>query len=244
MRATVITLISAIALGVVAALGVFVYTSGADARAMAEQQAVDVVVTTQEIAPGTTLAQAWDEGFLEATRVPASTAPTGYLPVSANRSQVAQSALPAGQIVFAGSFGAEAPVAEPIALTPGTVALSVELGDPQRVGTFLRPGSSIAIFNTTIAINGDSQTRLLMFGVPVLAVGSATAGQPAEDQASEAETALVTIGVTPAEAERVVHAAQTGALYLALLDGDSTTAVTPGVTTTTLYADPTTKELP
>ena len=38
MRATVITLISAIALGVVAALGVFVYTSGADARAMAEQQ--------------------------------------------------------------------------------------------------------------------------------------------------------------------------------------------------------------
>lgn len=244
MRATVITLITAIALGVVAALGVFVYTSGADARAMAEQQAVDVVVTTQEITPGTTLAQAWDEGYLETTQVPASTAPAGYLPVSATRSQVAQSLLPAGQIVLAGSFGAEAPVAEAISLQPGTMALSVELGDPQRVGTFLRPGSSIAIFNTTVKIDGGSQTRLLMFGVPVLAVGNATAGQPAEDQASEAQTALVTIEVTPTEAERVVHAAQTGALYFALLDGDSATAITPGVTDTTLYTDTSIKELP
>lgn len=244
MKATIITLISAIALGLVAALGVFVYTAGADDRAMAEQQAVDVVVTTQEIPAGTTLEQAWTDGSLEQTRVPAANAPTGYLAPEANRGQVAQSTVPAGTIVLAGSFGAQAPVAEPIDLRPGEVALSVELGDPQRVGTFLRPGSSIAIFNTTVRIDGESRTQLLLFDVPVLAVGGATVGQSAEDQATEAQTALVTIGVTPGEAERVVHAAQTGALYLALLDGDAQPVVTTGVSDTTLYSDSTIKELP
>ena len=244
MRTTLITLFAAIALGVVAALGVFVYTAGADERALAEQQAVDVVVTTEEIPPGTTLGQAWADGAVEATRVPAANAPSGYLGVDADRSQIAQSAVAAGQVVLAGAFGAQAPVAEPIDLRPGEMALSVELGDPQRVGTFLRPGSSIAIFNTTISVDAKGETRLLLFGVPVLAVGDATADQSTEDQATAAETALVTIAVTPGEAERVVHAAQTGALYLALLDGDAQPTVTTGVTDSTLYADSSIKELP
>lgn len=244
MRATIITLVTALALGVIAALGVFVYTAGADERALAEQQAVDVVVTTQEIPAGTTLGQAWTDGALEETRVPAANAPTGYLPADADRTQVTQSTIPSGQIVLTGSFGTQAPVAEPIDLRPGEMALSVELGDPQRVGTFLRPGSSIAIFNTTLRLDGDSTTRLLLFGVPVLAVGDATVNQSTEDQAAAAETALVTIAVTPSEAERVVHAAQTGALYLALLDGDAPQVMTDGVTDTTLYADTSIKELP
>lgn len=244
MRATLITLIAAIALGLVAALGVFVYTAGADERALAEQQAVDVVITTEEIPAGTTLGQAWADGTLEETRVPAANAPTGYLGTDVDPSLVAQSALPAGQIVLAGSFGAQVPVAEPIDLRPGEVAISVELGDPQRVGTFLRPGSSIAIFNTTITLDGKSETRLLLFSVPVLAVGDATADQSTEDQEAAAETALVTLAVTPDEAERVVHAAQTGALYLALLDGDARPVATTGVTDSTLYADSSIKELP
>lgn len=244
MRTTIITLTTAIALAVVAALGVFVYTAGADDRAMAEQQAVDVIVSTAEIPAGTPLEQAWADGTLEQTRVPAANAPVGYLTADASRALVAQSTVPAGQIVLTGAFGSQAPIDEPIDLRPGEVALSVELSDPQRVGTFLRPGSSIAIFNTTIKINGDSQTRLLLFGVPVLAVGAATASQTAEDQATAAETALVTIGVTPSEAERVVHAAQTGSLYLALLDGDAAPVLTTGVSDTTLYTDSTIKEQP
>lgn len=244
MRATIITLVAAIALGVVAALGVFVYTAGADERALAEQQAVDVLVTTQEIPSGTTLGQAWADGSVETSRVPAANAPAGSLGPEADRAQVAQSAIPAGQILLTGSFGAQAPVAEPINLRPGEVAVSVELGDPQRVGTFLRPGSSIAIFNTTVTLDELRETRLLLYGVPVLAVGDATADQSAEDQATEAQTALVTLALTPGEAERVVHAAQTGALYLALLDGDAEPVVTAGVTDSTLYADTSIKELP
>lgn len=244
MRVTVITLISAIALGIVAALGVFVYTASADERALGAQEAVSVIVTTEEIIAGTTLSQAWEDGAVEETRVPAANAPAGYLTIDADRAQVAQSTLPAGQIMLAAAFGAQAPVSEPIALAPGQVALSVELSDPQRVGTFLRPGSSIAIFNTTTRLDEDSQTRLLLFGVPVLAVGDATAEQAEEDQATAAETALVTIALSPVEAERVVHATQTGSLYLALLDSDAEPSVTAGVTDSTLYATTTPEEQP
>lgn len=236
MRATIITFVTAIVLGLVVALGVFVYTSGAGDRALADQQAVEVVVSTEQILPGTTLAEAWDTGALERSRVPSANAPAGYLTPESDPNAIAQFAIPPGQIVLAAAFGAQSPVTETILLEDGEVALTVELGDPQRVGTFLRPGSSIAIFNTSEELDGERQTRLLLSGVQVLAVGAATVDQSEDAQEEGAQTALVTIAVTAQQAERVVHAAQTGSLYLALLGAETQTpALTTGVRDSTLY---------
>ncbi len=235
MRTTIVTFVTAIVLGLVVAFGVFTYTSGANDRALADQQVVEVVVSTQEILPGTPLAQAWEEGALERSQVPIPNAPQGYLDADADRDLVAQFDIPAGQIVLGASFGDELPVAETVFLEPGQVALTVELGDPQRVGTFLRPGSSIAIFNTSENLDRERQTRLLLSGVQVLAVGDATVNQSEDAQVEGAQAALVTIAVTAQEAERIVHAAQTGSIYLALLGADDASLTTTGVSDSTLY---------
>jgi pilus assembly protein CpaB len=235
MRATVVTFIAATILGVVVAAGVFVYTSGAENRALADQQAVEVVVSTEEILPGTTLAQAWESGALESTQVPRANAPAAYLSSTADPNAIAQFDIPAGQIVLESAFGAELPVAETIDLRQGQVALTVELGDPQRVGTFLRPGSSIAIFNTATDVIGENRTRLLLSGVQVLAVGDATVTQSEDAQVEGAQTALVTVALSASEAEKLVHATQTGAIYLALLGGDAPALTTAGVSDSTLY---------
>ncbi len=235
MRTTIVTFVAAIALGLVVALGVFTYTSGANDRALADQEAVEVLVSTQQILPGTTVAQAWEDGSFERSRVPSSNAPVGYLPANADPDFVAQSGIPAGQIVLGSAFGSELPVAETISLAEEEVAVTVELGDPQRVGTFLRPGSSIAIFNTSETMEGEQRTRLLLSGVTVLAVGDATVDQSEDAQMQGAQTALVTLAASPQQAELIIHGAQTGSLYLALLGAETTSLTTTGVSNSTLY---------
>lgn len=237
MRTTIVTFVTAIVLGLVVALGVFTYTSGAKDRALADQQTVEVVVSTSEILPGTTLSEAFGTGALETSRVPSANAPNGFLTPDGDPDSIAQFAIPPGQLVLAAAFGAQSPVTETIALENGQVALTVELGDPQRVGTFIRPGSVIAIFNTSEELDGERQTRLLLSGVKVLAVGAATVDQSEDAQEEGAQTALVTIAVTARQAERVVHAAQTGSIYLALQGSDAQipALTTNGVSDSTLY---------
>jgi pilus assembly protein CpaB len=231
MRPSTVTLAAATALGLVAGIGVFVYTAGAEERALADQQPIGVYVTTQPIEAGTSFAQALADGAVEPTQVPAASVPIGVLTEPTTAMALAE--IPSGQIVMATSFGDQAPVLEPIAIAPDQMGVTLALGDPQRVGSFLRPGSSIAIFNTTE--RPEPQTRLLLFDVTVLAVGNATNPQSADEEASNTQTALITVAVNPDEAERLVHAAQTGSIYLALLSGEAVTMTTAGVSDVTLY---------
>ena len=98
----------------------------------------------------------------------------------------------------------------------------------------------------------DHVTRLLLPTADVLATG--LPGESAEtktttsdegsggalgggDKASsnDATSMLVTIAVTQAEAERLIHSVQTGTLYVALIDSSSTLRPGPGVNDFTLF---------
>jgi pilus assembly protein CpaB len=97
-------------------------------------------------------------------------------------------------------------------------------------------------------------TRVLLPRVDVIAVGergaagaataapaataatAATGGDDAGGATGKAGvTMLVTVAVTQPEAERLVHAAQTGVLYLALLDDTAQIEPGPGVDNNTLF---------
>ena len=235
MRTSVITFIAALALGLVAAIGVFAYTSGAQDRAVAEQQPVDVFVSTEVIPAGTTVADALASGALAPTRVPASSVPQGALATAGSGDDVALQDIAGGQVVLSAAFGDQMPLLEAIAVPTNELAVTLELGDPQRVGDFLKPGSRIAVFNTIEEPN--RQTRLLLFDVAVLAVGSSTTTQDVEQQEDIAPTALVTVSVTPRNAERLIHAVQTGSPYLALIGETTRSVLTTGVQDTNLFEE-------
>jgi pilus assembly protein CpaB len=95
-------------------------------------------------------------------------------------------------------------------------------------------------------------TRVLLPRVDVIAVGergtagaatseptagaSANTAAKGDSGAAKAGTVvLVTVAVTQAEAERLVHAAQTGTLYLALLDDTAEIEPGPGVDNNSLF---------
>ena len=233
-----LAIFAAVLLAGIGAVAVLAYARTADQRALAGQAAVEVYVSAREVPAGTTAKDALERGLLQPQLVSALGVPDGALTQMTDEmsGQVAMSAIAPGEIVLARRFGSQTSGQTALVVPEGMVAVTVELSDPGRVGAFLRPGSSIAVYHfgaedepSDAEESSDTQakvTRVLLPQVEVLAVGSSTlstgidADQVQEGQAQTAEqvpTALVTLALTPQDGQRLVHGVQTGTLYAALL---------------------------
>ena len=137
----------------------------------------------------------------------------------------------------------------PLTVPSGKIAISVELSDPAKVGSFLRPGLFITVFNT-VDTNGTAtdlpagtatdlpvrETRVLLTKVQVLGIAGYTAVEEVDATITETTMFLVTLAVTQNEAERLVHAIQTGTLYFGLLSADTLVVPGAGVTDETIFS--------
>lgn len=237
--------IVAIVFALIAGVVVFAYTAGADRRALAGQEPRDVLISKSVVPLGKTLGQALDAGLVELTQVPARSLPDGAVTAvtTANRGLYALAPVPAGQVLLLANFGPELPQTGGLRVAAGELAVTVELNDPARVADFLNPGAEIAIFATSEVLAAGtattiSSTRIIVSPATVLAIGSVTGsgGASGEQNPEAAERkALVTVSVTQAEAERIVHAVQTGKLYLGLLGEGTIVAKPPVITNQSLY---------
>jgi len=137
----------------------------------------------------------------------------------------------------------------PLTVPSGMIAISVELSDPAHVGSFLRPGLFITVFNTVATIGTASdlptgtasdipvrETRVLLTKVQVLGIAGYTAVEEVDATITETTMFLVTLAVTQNEAERLVHAIQTGTLYFGLLSADTRVIPGAGVTDETIFS--------
>jgi pilus assembly protein CpaB len=134
------------------------------------------------------------------------------------------------------------------------VAVSVQLSDPARVGSFVTPGTHIAIFDSykikaigddakSKALNdaGINGTSVLLDDVLVIGMGDAAlnpgqtqgtgdakdTGQAA--QSGGAPSFLVTVAVTPQYAARLIHGINNGTLYAALRSADLKMGTVPRI---------------
>jgi pilus assembly protein CpaB len=169
------------------------------------------------------------------------------------------------QLLLRGHFTGSAAITGGLALPPGTLAVSVTAKAPTDVAGFVVPGSKVAIFDTFSATSGsrlptgeglsrgegkNQATRILLSGIEVIAVGNhgsggqtttggSAAGEAAGDGASDTsqkkDEVTVTVAVTQAQAEKLVHATQTGAIYLGLLGADSKVKPGAGVDNNSLF---------
>jgi pilus assembly protein CpaB len=251
----------AVALAVIGAVLVLVYARSADARALEGQQVVDVYVAAKDIPAGTTAKRATDQGWLRKESFAQRGVPDGALTdVSGSvAQQVATTDIAAGEIVLARRFGDQRLGKAAVTVPEGLVAVTVQLTDPARIGPFLTPGSKIAIYDSYNARDGRTAasgpagdrlsqdknalhvTQVLLPDVQVLGVGDATlsGSLSSNDQQSGSQkvpTALVTVAVAPVDAQRLVHAAQTGALYAVLLGAGAEVKAGQSVLDTTLFA--------
>lgn len=236
---------------VVAALGtvlVFLYASNAQNVAQEGQSLVKVLVAKTKIEIGTTGSAASANGAFEEKQVPKTTAVDGALadatPIA---NLVALVPVFPGQQIIGQQWGATQQTSG-LALPAGTIALSVQLGDPERVAGFVSPGSTVSFFAQPSNGATDS-VRTLLTHIQVIAVGPSTVvsrttvattgatgsgtngSANASGNTEQIPTAILTVAVTQAQAEKIIYASGkvSGATYSALWFGleDKFSKVTP-----------------
>lgn len=242
MGRRVIAIFAAAVVALIGVTSVLLYARSADARAVQANQPVDAYVAAKVVPAGTTLKDAVRTGLLEKTTAAAKGLPAGALTrvTDSNSSLLAMTDIQPGEFVMSARFGTTPTGNKAIQVPPGMVAVSVQLSDPARVGTFVTPGTHLAIFDSykikaigtdekSKAINdADIQgTSVLLEDVLVIAMGQTaltpgSGSQPTEGgdkkvaASAEAASFLVTVAVTPKDAPRLIHGINTGELYAAL----------------------------
>jgi pilus assembly protein CpaB len=248
MKNRAFIIILAVLLAVCGSAGVFLYVRSADSRAIAGQQAVTVLVAKERIPAGTSgdsLADLVEQQQMPKNSVPANTLSSVDTTVAG---LVTSSEIAAGQLLTKPLFTEAASLAKGVSIPDGMIAVTVPTEPWQRAGGLVQRGSKVAIFDTFTVLEGkgntpagdglsknhdyNQSTRLLLTGVEVLSVVD-------EKQADDGTVgkAIVTVAVKQADAEKLIHAQQTGTLYFALLGGKSEVAPGNGVDNRSLFGN-------
>jgi pilus assembly protein CpaB len=229
---------------IIAALGtllVFLYVRGADQRANDKFHAVKVLTVTKQINTGETVAAAEAAGKIQLGTVGQGQQLPGSLDsLGPIEGQIAQTTLYPGEQIIAAKFAQTVATGTGLTIPKGSIAISVNLTDTGRVAGFVNPGDKVAIFLTT-----PSFSRLLLGGIEVIAVGTTTVIPTTTTDSSGKQTTeqlprtLFTLGVTQAQAEKILYASSGGAaggeLAFGLLNDDSKVQPGPGASADNLF---------
>lgn len=238
-------LLSAVVVAGLSTFAVFTYVRGVDDRAQRDLDPVRVLVAKDLIKAGTAAGAAEASGAFRLETLPRKAVPAGALSaVAPIASMVASGDIHPGEQILAAKFATPG-ATQSLPIPPGKIATSVQLGDPQRVAGFVKPGSDVAVFvtvNGATAQRGSAPTdltRLLLPRLTVLAVGPTAMSKPAdEDQQNleELPTAILTLAVDQLQAQKLIYASTKGSLYFALLTADSKVAPAPPVGLANLFS--------
>jgi pilus assembly protein CpaB len=199
VKRRVLTITLAIVLAVLGTAGVLAYVHGANARALAGQRAVSVLVAQDKIPSGTVAGTAFQSGMLVSQKLPASAVPSEAVNsiTAAVSGLVMGTDVQPGQVLLRPMLVVSSQLSGALAIPRGMVAVTVATCMPGAVAGYVQPGSRVAVFGTYSDIkNNGSQscgtssgspggggqtnlahvhTRILLPRVLVLAVGAAPA---------------------------------------------------------------------
>ena len=111
-----------------------------------------------------------------------------------------------------------------VAIPQGTRAISVRVDDVVSVAGFVVPGTMVDVLVTGASANGDSITRTILQDLRVLAVGQKS---EADREGKPQTYTVVTLLVSPEEAEKVTMASTEGKIHLALRNTIDTKEINP-----------------
>lgn len=249
MKRRTLTIALAVLLAVLGTAGVLAYVNKANARALAGQQAVTVLIARQVIPAGTSAADAQAQGLLGTERLPSASVPADALTAvtPAISALVTDAGVQPGQLLLRPMLVTSVQNSSGLAIPPGMLAVAVQFCLPESVAGHLQPGAQVAVFQTTIGGNSsggnsgltaqaactgphslsaslNASTKLVLPKVTVLAVGQGTGGQSGSTSSSSSGTGqnnlgLVTVAVSQADASQLIQLTENGLPYLALLAG-------------------------
>jgi Flp pilus assembly protein CpaB len=238
----VLTAIAAVVLAIVAGVLAWRYLDEADERAQEDFETVKAFVSTGVIETGTTGAQAFDAGLIEEQDVVQQAVPNGAITDPAQiTNNVAAARIPENSVITGDSFITPLEAQGGLVVPKGKQAISFSVDATRSVGGFVVPNDLVNVLVTfdavplgdTPAAEGETgiteeltTTAYLIPNLEVLAVGSSTAttAAPTTDTedggggGQEVSSDIITVAVTPSQAQQIAHAQaqSSGGLYLSL----------------------------
>ena len=249
MSRRTIALVAAIILAAVATVALISYVQSAENKRTKNQTLVSVYVAKDVIPQGTSGDTAISQGLITQISVPLQARVADAI-ASLNdiKGEVAAVDIQKNEQIQASRFVAPGTAGNTLAIPQGLQAISVQVGIPPGVAGFIKPNDTVSVIaqvsipKTGTAAAATSPTvKYLLQNVKVLAVGQFTVTTAANGNTTSTTTqtsgqVLLTLAVTPQQAERLVFANLQGQLYFTLLPAQPGKPVgTPGRTTANIF---------
>jgi pilus assembly protein CpaB len=203
----ILTIALAIVLAIVGTGAVLLYVKQADKRALAGQQAVTVLVATQQIPAGTPASTALADGMLARQQFPASS-----VPADAVRSLTPQlaplvmsAAVPSGELLLRPMLVASVLSSSGLAIPAGMVAVTIPVCVPAAVAGYIYPQSQVAIFDTVFAGSAHGQTSC--------GSSASVSGSPARDRTRIVLPRVTVLAIGQAGSSPSGNATATGSVF-------------------------------
>src|SRR3954470_1366989 len=210
MNRTRLMMIGALALAIAFLTSVTVYKNLQSKNGNSDP-GVEVMVAANDLQVGSRV----EEHDIKIIRIPAVDLPPG---APRKRSDVIGHGviipISKGEFILPNRLAAEnAGSGLPSLIPPGMRAVSVRVNDVASVSGFVTPGTRVDVLVTAAAGTGDQQTTTVLQNVQVLASGH-TLERSSTGEAQN--TAVITLLVTPEDAQRLTLASAEGHIQLAL----------------------------
>lgn len=242
MSKRTIALVVAIALAALAAVALVSYVGNIEERELAEQEPVTVFRAKLTIPAGTSAADAESQGLIETATVAKAIVPaTAITSLTDISGKVASVTIPPSEVLILDRWVAPGQAGSSLTIPQNRVALTIEVGIPPGVAGFIRTGDSISIIATAPGgQNGQNRSQFIVQDIEVLATGRRVItvtqeGSQGESTETPVDRVLLTLAVTPTQAERIVFGQSTGQLYFTLLPPNFRPGNTSGRTVNNLF---------
>src|SRR5580698_9059965 len=212
MNRTRLLMIGVLALALGFFASVYVYKNLQSKGGSSNEPGIDVIVAADDLQVGARV----DEHDIKVIRIPAADLPPG---APRKRSEVIGHGvivpISKGEFILPNKLAGEnAGAGLPALIPPGMRAVSVRVNEVVSVAGFVTPGTRVDVLLTgTPGTNGDQQTTTVLQNVAVLASGHTLE----RNSSGEAQnTAVITLLVSPDDAQRLTLASSQGHIQLAL----------------------------
>lgn len=235
-------LLLAVIFATVATTALISYVHGLEQKAFAGTESVQVYVARAIIPQGTSADSAVQGAAIERTTVPRKVVAEGAIrSLDEIRGKVAGVTIMPGEQILAARFVAPGSTSG-LAIPEGRQAMAVEVDVPPGVAGFVQPGDRVSVL-AKVDLSKETVVRFLLQNVQVLQVGPRIATTQASGDREAArnqsrtvsDKVLLTLAVTPAEAEKLGYAVLEGDVYFTLLPSGQKPVKTGGRTTTNLF---------
>ncbi len=229
----------------IAGVLVWKYLTNADSRAEKDKHLVSVLVAKTQIDRGALFDQQLSSNNFETKQIPQDSLPPNYIKPASNdqllavyKGKVAATTIYTGTPLVSDQWVSATNIISTVsgAIPKGSQAITMSLDQNHAVGGFVTPGDRVnVILNFSITDDkgqdtGHKATAFLLPGLKVLAVGSSTVlpqttggntanttpGASTSTTSQIQPSSLITVQVTPRQAEQIVQGTTLGTVWLSL----------------------------